>query len=49
MVLDVASQHDALERSATFRHTPPTHVMLAFKECLLEYSQEGGLEGRKAR
>lgn len=49
LVLDIAAQHDELERSAMFRHTPPTHVMLAFKECLLEYSQEGGLQGRSAR
>ena len=48
-VLDIVSQHDELERSGMFRYTPPTHVMLAFKECLLEYSDEGGLIGRSAR
>jgi len=49
LVLDIGAQYDELERSNQFRYTPPTHVMLGFKECLLEYSDEGGLKGRAAR
>ena len=49
LVLDLGAQLDELDQTGMFRHTPPSHVMLAFKEALLEYSDEGGLKGRVAR
>jgi 2-aminoethylphosphonate-pyruvate transaminase len=39
----------ALEKNGQFRFTPPTHVLLAFHQALLELEQEGGVEGRAAR
>ena len=49
LVLDIGAQYDELEKKNLFLHTPPTHVMLGFKECLMEYFSEGGLESRAAR
>ena len=31
------------------RFTPPTHTLLAFKQALIEFNQEGGLTGREQR
>ena len=49
MVLDIGAQYDQLEKNEQFRFTPPTHVMLGLKECILEYVDEGGMRGRAAR
>ncbi|MFQ5792967.1 MAG: 2-aminoethylphosphonate--pyruvate transaminase, partial [Acidobacteriota bacterium] len=47
--LDLFSQWQGLEENGQFRFTPPTHVLLAFHQALLELEAEGGVEGRAAR
>lgn len=47
--LDLVDQYLTLERTGLFRFTAPTHTMLAFKRALIEYEEEGGLQGRAAR
>ncbi len=47
--LDLLSQWKGLESNGQFRFTPPTHVLLAFHQALLELEAEGGAEGRAAR
>jgi len=47
--LDLHDQAANLEKTGQFRSTPPTHTFLAFKQALLEFWAEGGLEGRTKR
>lgn len=47
--LDLHSQWRELERSGQFRFTPPTHVLLAFRQALRELAEEGGVTGRAVR
>ncbi len=47
--LDLLAQWQGLEANGQFRFTPPTHVILAFEQALLELAAEGGVEGRAAR
>jgi len=47
--LDLLAQWKGLEANGQFRFTPPTHILLAFHQALLELEQEGGVEGRAAR
>ncbi len=47
--LDLHAQWAGLERDGQFRFTPPTHVLLAFHQALLELEAEGGVAGRAAR
>ena len=47
--LDLFAQWEGLENDGQFRFTPPTHVILAFRQALLELEQEGGVEARGAR
>ncbi|BFZ07174.1 hypothetical protein BsWGS_10212 [Bradybaena similaris] len=47
--LDLYDQVKQLDKTSQFRFTPPTHAMLAFKQALVEYEAEGGLEGRSKR
>jgi len=47
--LDLLSQWQGLEANGQFRFTPPTHVLLAFYQALLELEAEGGPEARGAR
>jgi 2-aminoethylphosphonate-pyruvate transaminase len=47
--LDLLAQWKGLELDGQFRFTPPTHVLLAFHEALLELEREGGVEARAAR
>uniref|UniRef100_H2ZEY8 Alanine--glyoxylate aminotransferase n=1 Tax=Ciona savignyi TaxID=51511 RepID=H2ZEY8_CIOSA len=49
LTLDLAGQYQELERTRQFRFTPPTHVLLALKEALLELEDEGGVEKRMKR
>jgi len=46
---DLLAQWQGLEADGQFRFTPPTHVILAFKEALGELQAEGGVGGRAAR
>ncbi len=47
--LDLHAQWAGLEKDGQFRFTPPTHVLLAFHQALLELEAEGGVAGRAAR
>jgi len=47
--LDLLAQWRGLESDGQFRFTPPTHVLLAFHQALIELEQEGGVEARAAR
>lgn len=47
--LDLLAQWQGLEANGQFRFTPPTHVILAFEQALLELVDEGGVERRAAR
>lgn len=47
--LDLHAQWAGLERDGQFRFTPPTHVLLAFHQALLELEAEGGVLGRASR
>jgi 2-aminoethylphosphonate-pyruvate transaminase len=47
--LDLLAQWEGLEGDGQFRFTPPTHVILAFHQALLELEQEGGVLARGER
>lgn len=47
--LDLYNQWIGLESNGQFRFTPPTHVLLAFRQALIELEKEGGVEGRAKR
>jgi 2-aminoethylphosphonate-pyruvate transaminase len=47
--LDLLAQWEGLESDGQFRFTPPTQVVLAFYQALLELEQEGGILARAKR
>jgi 2-aminoethylphosphonate-pyruvate transaminase len=47
--LDLHDQWQAMEKTGQWRFTPPTHVIVAFEQALLEHAAEGGVPGRGAR
>jgi 2-aminoethylphosphonate-pyruvate transaminase len=47
--LDLHDQWQAMERNGQWRFTPPTHVLAALEQALIEHEQEGGVAGRGAR
>jgi 2-aminoethylphosphonate-pyruvate transaminase len=47
--LDLHDQWRAMERNGQWRFTPPTHVLAAFDQALIEHAAEGGIAGRGAR
>jgi 2-aminoethylphosphonate-pyruvate transaminase len=47
--LDLYDQWQAMEKNGQFRFTPPTHVILAFRQALDELEAEGGVASRAAR
>ncbi|CAE8703577.1 unnamed protein product, partial [Polarella glacialis] len=47
--LDLYDQWNHMEATGQFRYTPPTHAVLAFKQALVEWEEEGGVSGRAAR
>jgi len=47
--LDLADQDKNMNNTKQFRFTPPTHAILAFRQALNEFHQEGGLTGRQKR
>ena len=49
LALDLYAQWEGLESNGQFRFTPPTHVLLAFHQALLELEGEGGVQARGAR
>jgi len=49
LTLDLHDQWQAMEKNGQWRFTPPTHVIAAFHQALLEHAEEGGVTGRGAR
>ena len=47
--LDLVDQWQVMEKTGQFRFTPPTHVILAFRQALTELEAEGGAAGRAQR
>jgi len=47
--LDLYAQWAGFELDGQFRFTPPTHVLLAFHQALVELELEGGVAGRANR
>jgi 2-aminoethylphosphonate-pyruvate transaminase len=47
--LDLHAQWAGLDRDGQFRFTPPTHVLLAFRQALRELEEEGGIAARGGR
>merc|ERR1712098_137722 len=46
---DMQAQWRGLEKTGQFRFTPPTHAILAFKQALDEWKQEGYAAARGGR
>jgi 2-aminoethylphosphonate-pyruvate transaminase len=49
LTLDLLAQCEGLESDGQFRFTPPTHVLLAFYQALVELEMEGGVVERGRR
>ena len=49
LCLDLHAQWKAFEETGKFRFTPPTHVLLAFRQALRELATEGGIRARARR
>ncbi|KAB1070289.1 2-aminoethylphosphonate--pyruvate transaminase [Methylobacterium planeticum] len=49
LALDLRDQHLYMQRTGQWRFTPPTHVVAALHEALVQYDEEGGLPARHAR
>ena len=47
--LDLHDQWRAFEANGQWRFTPPTHVLAALDQALVEHAEEGGTAGRGAR
>jgi len=47
--LDLVEQERNMASTGQFRFTPPTHTILAFRQAVREFYQEGGLLGRQKR
>jgi len=47
--LDLYEQWLAMEKTAQFRFTPPTHALVAFRQALREHEEEGGTVSRGKR
>ncbi|MGE8414523.1 MAG: 2-aminoethylphosphonate--pyruvate transaminase [Pseudomonas sp.] len=49
LAMDLHDQHAYMAKTGQWRFTPPTHVVAALHEALLQYHEEGGLPARLAR
>ncbi len=49
LALDLFDQHAYMAKTGQWRFTPPTHVVAALHEALLQYAEEGGLPARHQR
>lgn len=49
LAMDLHDQHTYMARTGQWRFTPPTHVVAALHEALLQYQEEGGLPARHRR
>ncbi|WP_433886615.1 2-aminoethylphosphonate--pyruvate transaminase [Pseudomonas vranovensis] len=49
LAMDLHDQHAYMAKTGQWRFTPPTHVVAALHEALLQYNEEGGLPARHQR
>ncbi len=49
LAMDLHDQHQYMEKTGQWRFTPPTHVVLALAEAILQFEAEGGQPARLAR
>ncbi|UZE09990.1 2-aminoethylphosphonate--pyruvate transaminase [Pseudomonas sp. B21-053] len=49
LAMDLFDQHTYMAKTGQWRFTPPTHVVAALHEALLQYNEEGGLPARHQR
>ncbi|MGR3889233.1 2-aminoethylphosphonate--pyruvate transaminase [Pseudomonas sp. 1152_12] len=49
LAMDLFDQHSYMAKTGQWRFTPPTHVVAALHEALLQYVEEGGLTARHQR
>ncbi|TFY93619.1 2-aminoethylphosphonate--pyruvate transaminase [Pseudomonas nabeulensis] len=49
LALDLFDQHAYMAKTGQWRFTPPTHVVAALHEALLQYAEAGGLPARHQR
>ncbi|ROM33481.1 2-aminoethylphosphonate--pyruvate transaminase [Pseudomonas poae] len=49
LALDLFDQHSYMARTGQWRFTPPTHVVAALHEALVQYAEEGGQPSRHQR
>ncbi|MGZ0783146.1 2-aminoethylphosphonate--pyruvate transaminase [Pseudomonas saponiphila] len=49
LAMDLHDQHNYMASTGQWRFTPPTHVVAALHEALLQYNEQGGLPARHAR
>ncbi|KAE9658883.1 2-aminoethylphosphonate--pyruvate transaminase [Pseudomonas sp. PB105] len=49
LAMDLFDQHSYRVKTGQWRFTPPTHVVAALHEALLQYQEEGGLPARNQR
>lgn len=49
LAMDLFDQHAYMTKTGQWRFTPPTHVVAALHEALLQYAEEGGLPARHQR
>ena len=49
LAMDLQDQHAYMAKTGQWRFTPPTHVVAALHEALLQYHEEGGLPARHQR
>lgn len=49
LAMDLHDQYSYMAKTGQWRFTPPTHVVAALHEALLQYKEEGGLPARNAR
>ena len=49
LAMDLHDQHAYMAKTGQWRFTPPTHVVAALHEALLQYNEEGGLRARHQR
>lgn len=49
LAMDLFDQHSYMTKTGQWRFTPPTHVVAALHEALLQYQEEGGLPARHRR
>jgi len=47
--LDLYDQWQSMEKNKQWRFTPPTHVLAAFNQAIIEHKKEGGVQGRYKR